>query len=144
MNTEVTRLTTETQNIPSEVKLLQAKIEDSRHYINTLNKLEHVFANANRITEDRARVQDQYLDSLRGDAQAAEHLVRSNSPVHRQPTEPREETQPRADAEEYSSQQENREEATKEGRFQAQEEAGFAGEHETHTKKAETRQAVPA
>jgi chromosome segregation ATPase len=144
---EVAKLTTEIHNIPTEVKLLQAKIEDSRHYINTLNKLESVFANATRITEDRARVQDQYLDSLRGDAQAAEHLVRSNSPVHRQPTEPREETQPRVDnqyAEEYSSQQENREEATKEGRFQPQEETNFAGDHETHTKKAEVRQAVPA
>jgi len=102
------------------------------------------FANANRITEDRIRVQDQYLDSLRGNTEAAEHLVRSNSPVHRQPTEPREETQPRQVegqyVEEYSSQPEHREEA----RFQAQEEAQFAGEHETHTKKAEVRQAVPA
>jgi len=147
LTANVAKLTTENQNIPTEIKLLQAKIEDSRHYINTLNKLESVFANASRITEERARVQDQYLDSLRGDAQAAEHLVRSNSPVHRQPTEPREETQPRVDnqyAEEYSSQQENREEATKEGRHQVQEETNFAGEHETHTKKAETRQAVPA
>jgi hypothetical protein len=148
LKAEVIRLNNEAVSIPSEIKLLHAKIEDSRHYIQTLSKLESVFANATRITEDRARVQEQYLDSLRGNTEAAEHLVRTNSPVHRQATEPREETQPRQVegqyAEEYSSQQENREEAIKETRFQAQEEVNFAGEHETHTKKAEVRQAVPA
>jgi chromosome segregation ATPase len=146
LTTELARLNNETTNIPAEIKLLHARIEDARHYISTLSKLESVFANANRVTEDRIRVQEQYLESIRGNAEAAEHLVRSNSPVHRQPTEPREETQPRhvegQYAEEYSSQQENREEAVKETRFQAEDH--FAGEHETHAKKAEVRQAVPA
>jgi chromosome segregation ATPase len=125
------------QRINNIVSTLEEKVAASTYYIETLSRLRPLFQNCLGQTQDRISLQNNYLDSIRGNLNAVDAMTQSiqHKPVERTGYEPT-----------IEQRQNVQSETGKEGRF-ADEEENFSGEQtqgQTHAKKVESRTPVPA
>jgi len=82
---EITTNHTNSSNIIHTMKSLEDKVSVTTHYIETLKKLRPLFENAQAITQERIRFQEQYLQSLQGNTDALDNLVHSTSQLGQSP-----------------------------------------------------------
>jgi DNA repair exonuclease SbcCD ATPase subunit len=125
------------QRITNVVSTLEEKVAASTYYIETLTRLRPLFQNCLGQTQDRIALQNNYLDSIRGNLDAVDAMTQSiqSKPVDRQTYEPT-----------IEQRQNVPYETVKEGQV-PEEEENFTGEQaksQTHPKKVEARTPIPA